>query len=253
MAKTDFKSVSDYITSKPKDVQVLLKRVRAAIRKALPEAEEGISYQIPTYMLNSVPVLYFAGRKEHFSLYPATDALIAGFKQELASYEISKGTVRFPYSEPVPVELIERIAKFRAEQLVQQDKRRGRKGGRESQLDRVRRICDSMPSAFEKVSHGAPTFFVEKYKNVFTMFADNHHQDGHLAVWVPAPPGLQAALIEEAPETYFKPPYVGVGGWIGINLDQIGDEALQIHIRKAWELSSPRKKDHRQRRSAQGS
>ena len=100
----------------------------------------------------------------------------------------------------------------------------------------------STPSAFEKLSHGTPTFHVEKYKNVFTMFADNHHQDGHLAVWLPAPPGLQAALLDEAPKTYFKPPYVGSSGWIGINLDQIGDEALEIHVRKAWELSAPEKK-----------
>jgi uncharacterized protein YdhG (YjbR/CyaY superfamily) len=242
MAKTDFKSVTEYIASKPGDVQVRLKRVRGAIRKGVPAAEETISYQIPTYKLNGVAVVYFAGWKNHFSLYPVTDALLAAFKNALAGYEISKGTLRFPYSEPVPVELIERLAKFRAEQLIKRDKRQGRKGSRESQLERVRRICGSMPSAFEKLSHGTPTFFVEKYKNVFTMFADNHHQDGHLAVWLPAPAGLQAALIEEAPETYFTPPYVGSSGWIGINLNQIGDEALEIHIRKAWDLSAPKKR-----------
>jgi uncharacterized protein YdhG (YjbR/CyaY superfamily) len=246
MAKTDFKSVTEYIASKPRDVQVLLKRVRAAIRKGVPAAEEGISYQIPAYKLNGVPVVYFAGWKNHFSLYPVSDALRAAFKNELAGYEISKGTIRFPYSEPVPADLIERLAKFRAEQLIKRDKRQGgRKGGRESQLERVRRICGSMPSAFEKLSHGTPTFFVEKYKNVFTMFADNHHQDGHLAVWLPAPAGLQAALIDEAPETYFNPPYVGSSGWIGINLNQIGDEALEVHVRKAWELSAPKKKKAR--------
>lgn len=248
MAKTDFKSVTEYIASKPRDAQVLLKRVRGAIRKGVPAAEEGISYQIPTYKLNGVPVVYFAGWKNHFSMYPVTDALLAAFKNELAGYEISKGTIRFPYSESVPVELIERLAKFRAEQLIKRDKGKGgRKGGRESQLERVRRICGSMPSAFEKLSHGAPTFFVEKYKNVFTMFADNHHQDGHLAVWLPAPAGLQAVLVEEAPETYFTPPYVGSSGWIGINLNQIGDEALEIHVRKAWELSAPKKKQTRPR------
>jgi uncharacterized protein YdhG (YjbR/CyaY superfamily) len=242
MAKTDFKSVTEYIASKPSDVQVLLKRVRAAIRKGLPAAEEGISYQIPTYKQNDVPVVYFAGWKNHFSMYPVTDALLAAFNKELAGYEIRKGTIRFPYSEPVPVDLIERLARFRAEQLIKRDKGEGRKGGRESQLERVRGICKSMPSAFEKVSHGAPTFFVQKYKNVFTMFADNHHQDGHIAVWLPAPAGLQSALIEEAPETYFNPPYVGSSGWIGINLNQIGDEALEIHIRKAWELSAQSKR-----------
>src|SRR5688572_14598245 len=167
MAKTDFKSVTEYIASKPKDMQVVLKRVRAAIRKGVPAAEEGISYQMPTYKLKDVPVMYFAGWKNHFSMYPVTDEILVAFKNELADYEVSRGTIRFPYADPVPVELIERLAKFRAEQLIKRDKRQGRKGGRESQLERVRRICGSMPSAFEKLSHGAPTFFVQKYKNVF--------------------------------------------------------------------------------------
>jgi len=226
-------------------VQAVLKRVRSTIRKTVPAAEEGISYQIPTYKLNGVPVIYFAGWKQHFSLYPASDDLVVAFKDELAGYEISKGTIRFPLSDPVPEDLIERIVSFRAEKLIQREKGRGRKKGRESQLERVRRICATMPSVSEKVSHGAPTFFVEKDKGVFTMFADNHHQDGHLAVWLPAPPGLQSALIEDAPETYFKPPYVGTSGWIGIELGQISDEALEIHVRKAWELAAPKKKKPR--------
>src|SRR5262249_48696359 len=153
---------------------------------------------------------------------------------------------RFPLSEPVPVNLIERIAKVRAKEVIERDKQKrgsGKKGSRsETQLERVRRICSTMPSVSEKVSHGAPTFFVQKDKGVFTMFADNHHSDGHLAVWLPAPPGLQAALISDAPGTYFKPPYVGSSGWIGIELEQISDEALEIHVREAWQLAAPKKK-----------
>jgi hypothetical protein len=106
-----------------------------------------------------------------------------------------------------------------------------------------------MPSATEKLSHGAPTFFAQKDKKVFLMFVANRHDDGHLAVWVPAPPGLQAVLISEAPATYFKPPYVGPGGWIGIELDKIDDEALAIHIREAWHFVSPKPK--KARREAQ--
>jgi hypothetical protein len=64
----------------------------------------------------------------------------------------------------------------------------------------------------------------------------------HLAVWVPSPQGLQSALIEDDPATYFKPPYVGSSGWIGIELDRIRDEALEIHIRKAWDMTSGIKK-----------
>src|ERR1051326_8903521 len=216
MAKTDFKSVNEYIASKPQDVRTVLTRVRSVIRKAIPAAEETISYQIPVYKLNGVPVLYFAGWKAHYSLYPVGDAVVAAFKDELAPYELSKGIIRFPLSDPVPVSLIERIAKFRAEQLSIREKGKGgRQKGRAAQLERVRRICATMPSVSEKLSHGAPTFFVAKDKGVFATFADNHHEDGHLAVWLPAPSGLQSALIADDPGTYFKPPYVGVSGWIG--------------------------------------
>jgi hypothetical protein len=109
----------------------------------------------------------------------------------------------------------------------------------EEHLRRVRRICAAMPETTEKLSHGEPTFFVRK--KVFTMFANNHHNDGHIAVWIPAPPGLQAMLINESPETYFRPPYVGVRGWVGIELASIGDEELASHIREAWRLVAPKK------------
>jgi uncharacterized protein YdhG (YjbR/CyaY superfamily) len=242
MAKTDFKSITEYIASKPRPVQTVLKRVRSAIRKAIPTAKEGIAYQIPTYKLNDMQVIYFAGWKEHYSLYPASEALVAAFKDELSGCKISKGTIRFSLSEPVPSDLIGRIVRFRVDQLEKRDKGRGRGKGRESQLERVRRICATMPSVFEKPSHGAPTFFVEKDKGVFAMFMDNHHYDGEIAVWLAAPPGLQPALIEEAPDTYFNPPYVGTSGWIGLRLDHITDNVLEIHIRKSWELCMPKKK-----------
>ena len=240
MAKTSFKSVTDYIASKPKSVQTVLRRVRAAIRAAAPEAEEAISYQIPTYKLDGVYLIYFAGWKEHYSLYPAREELVRAFGDELAGRHVSKGTIRFPFSENVPVDLIERIVRFRAGQIAARGKDSGPRKGAESPLDRVRRICATMPSVFEKESHGAPTFFVKKGKGVFLTFMDNHHDDGELAVWLPAPPGLQPALIEEEPQTYFKPPYVGGGGWIGIRMDRIKDETFALHVRKAWELVAPK-------------
>jgi len=110
-------SVDDYIALQPVAVQIVLERVRGAIRKAVPAAEETISYQMPTYKVPEGPVLFFAGWKKHYSLYPASPELIAAFKDELASYEVNKGTIRFPLSEPVPVKLIERIAKFRAKEV----------------------------------------------------------------------------------------------------------------------------------------
>ena len=122
MTKTDFKSVDDYIASQPEAVRGLLERVRSTIRKAVPGAEEMISYKIPTYRLHGGPVLYFAGWKQHYSLYPATAHLVAAFKEDLAAYEVRKGTIRFPLSEPVPVKLIERIAKFRAKERAERQK-----------------------------------------------------------------------------------------------------------------------------------
>jgi uncharacterized protein YdhG (YjbR/CyaY superfamily) len=118
MAKTNFKSVDEYIASRPEAVQGILKRVRATIRKALPAADEVISYQIPAYKLSGRAVLYFAGWKEHYSLYPVTAELVSAFKDDLAPYKLSKGTIRFPLSEPIPVRLIGRVAKFRAEEVT---------------------------------------------------------------------------------------------------------------------------------------
>ena len=122
MAKTDFKSVDDYIASQPEASQGRLTRGRNTIREAVPGAEEVISYKIPAYKLHSGPVLYFAGWKQHYSLYPATERVVAAFKDELASYQVNKGTIRFPLSQPVPVKLIGRIAKFRAKEVSEREK-----------------------------------------------------------------------------------------------------------------------------------
>src|SRR6185369_6193711 len=96
MAKTDFKCVDEYIASQPEAAQRVLQRVRGAIRKAVPGAEEVISYQIPAYKLHGGPVLYFAGWKQHYSLYPATGRVVAAFKDDLAPYQVNKATIRFP-------------------------------------------------------------------------------------------------------------------------------------------------------------
>jgi len=108
----------------------------------------------------------------------------------------------------------------------------------EAQIDRVRKLALALPGASEKLSHGEPTFFVAK--RVFVMFANNHHSDGHTAIWIPAPPGAQSTMIAEAPDTYFKPPYVGVKGWIGVELTRISNDQLSELIRQAWQLTAPR-------------
>jgi uncharacterized protein YdhG (YjbR/CyaY superfamily) len=121
MAKSDFKSVDEYIASQPEAVQGVLRRVRNSIRRAVPGAQEVISYKMPTYTLHGNRLLYFAVWKQHYSIYAATEQVVAAFHDELASYEVDKGTIRFPLSEPVPVKLIARIAKFRAKEVAERD------------------------------------------------------------------------------------------------------------------------------------
>jgi hypothetical protein len=119
--------------------------------------------------------------------------------------------------------------------MAQEQKR----AGSGENLLRIRRICAALPDTTERLSHGEPTFFV--HKKVFAMFANNHHNDGHIAVWIPAAPGLQATLVKNWPQKYFKPPYVGVRGWVGIELDRVGDDELASHLCEAWRMIAPKK------------
>jgi uncharacterized protein YdhG (YjbR/CyaY superfamily) len=122
MAKTEFKSVDEYISTFPEDVQAMLQRVRRTIRKAVPGADEVIGYQIPGYKLHGARVIYFAGWKEHYSLYPVSAGLVKSFKATLPPYEVRKDTLRLPLSKPVPVKLIEHIAKARAKEAAKSSK-----------------------------------------------------------------------------------------------------------------------------------
>jgi uncharacterized protein YdhG (YjbR/CyaY superfamily) len=110
------KTVDEYIASQPDAARSVLERVRSTIRKALPAADEVISYQIPAFKLHGRVVIYFAGWKQHYSLYPASSHLVAAFKDELAPYEVNKGTIRFPFSKTAPVKLIGGIARFLAKE-----------------------------------------------------------------------------------------------------------------------------------------
>jgi uncharacterized protein YdhG (YjbR/CyaY superfamily) len=118
MRRVVFTSVDEYITSKPEPVRSALRQVRDAIRIAVPEAEELIAYNMPRYNVNGTVFMHVAGWKDHYSLYAATKSVLAAFKSELRRYEVEKGTIRFPLSEPVPVRLIERIAKLRAKEVL---------------------------------------------------------------------------------------------------------------------------------------
>jgi len=114
MAPAKFASVEDYLAAQPAPARAVLEKVRGAIRRALPKAEETISYNIAAYRLAGRTVIYFAGWKKHYSLYPATAAVREALGSELEPYEIEKGTIRFPLDGPVPARLIARVARVRA-------------------------------------------------------------------------------------------------------------------------------------------
>lgn len=126
---TPLGTIDEYIADFPRAVQRVLKQVRRTIRTALPDADEAISYRIPTFKVGGRAVIYFAGWKQHYSLYPSNARLIAAFKDDLEPYEVNgKGTIRFPLSEPVPVKLIAGIAKFRAEEVAVTSRTAARSG-----------------------------------------------------------------------------------------------------------------------------
>jgi len=118
MAKTNFKSVDEYLATKPVAVRRTLGRMRRIIRRALPGAEEVISYQIPAYRLNGRVVIYFAGWTEHVSIYPVTARLVEALGERIKPYVASKGTLRFPLSKPIPERLIARVATLRAREAA---------------------------------------------------------------------------------------------------------------------------------------
>jgi uncharacterized protein YdhG (YjbR/CyaY superfamily) len=115
------KSIDEYITRFPMEVQVVLKKVRHIIRGAAPNATEMISYDMPAFKLQGRPLVYFAAWEKHLGFY-ATPSGNAAFRKELAPFQGAKGSVRFPFDESIPFDLIEQITKFRVAEITGEKK-----------------------------------------------------------------------------------------------------------------------------------
>ena len=111
-----FKTIDEYVSTFPDDVQILLQKMRQTIRQAAPEAEEAISYRIPTFKLNG-NLVHFAAFKSHIGFFP-TSSGIAAFKKELSHYKSSTGSVQFPMDRPIPYGLVRRIVAFRRKESL---------------------------------------------------------------------------------------------------------------------------------------
>ena len=108
-------------------------------------------------------------------------------------------------------------------------------------LDRMRALCLALPEVTERLSHGAPTWFVRD-KKTFVTYVDDHHGDGRLAIWCAAPPGVQGLLVAGDPERFFVPPYVGHRGWLGLRLDRpFADDELAGIVEDAYAEVAPAK------------
>ena len=112
--KKGFKTTDEYIASFPQNIQAILQQVRQAIKDVAPKAQEVISYSMPAFNQNGI-LVWFAAFKNHIGFFPKVSAMEA-FKEQLASYQTSKGTIRFPLDKPIPVGLIKEIVKFRVKE-----------------------------------------------------------------------------------------------------------------------------------------
>jgi uncharacterized protein YdhG (YjbR/CyaY superfamily) len=115
--ETDFKTIDQYIDAQTEQIKPTLELLRQTIRAAAPEAVEVISYQMPALKYHGI-LVYFAAFKNHYSLFAMPSAIHA-FKDKLSKYKLSKGTIQFPNDEPVPVELVTEIIKFKAQENLQ--------------------------------------------------------------------------------------------------------------------------------------
>lgn len=119
-------NIDDYIASFPKEVQESLEALRATIREAAPEAEEAISYRMPTFKLEG-NLVHFAAYKNHIGFYP-TPSGIEEFQQELSAYKGAKGSLQFPLDQPLPLDLIGKIVKYRVTENLERAKAKSKKG-----------------------------------------------------------------------------------------------------------------------------
>ncbi len=164
-----YKTIDSYIASYPKETQVQLKRLRAAIRKLVPMAEEKISYGIPTFVLGG-NLVHFGGYEKHIGLYPGASA-IAAFKKEIAKYHSSKGTIQFPLDKPLPLGLIEKIVKFRIKENSAKEKTK-------SAGVHIVHHKDGSIWAKGKLSQGRPDRYWEWFRKDGTKMRSGHFAKG---------------------------------------------------------------------------
>ena len=121
MKKEQIRTIDEYIATFPESIREILQKIRHAIRESAPQAQEAISYRIPTFKLNG-NLVHFAAFKDHIGFFP-TSSGVEAFKEELSGYDTSKGTIRFPLDKPIPLDLIRKIVKSRVKENLERKRR----------------------------------------------------------------------------------------------------------------------------------
>jgi uncharacterized protein YdhG (YjbR/CyaY superfamily) len=119
------KNIDEYIAAYPENIRIKLEELRTTIKKAAPEAQEKISYRMPSFTLKGM-LLYFAAHTNHIGFYPFSSAVEA-FKKELVTYNTSKGTIQFPFNRPLPLNLVGKIVRFRVKENLAKSELKGKK------------------------------------------------------------------------------------------------------------------------------
>lgn len=115
MLKSNFQSIDEYISTFPDEIQEKLQKIHSIIKSTAPEAEEGISYQMPAFKLNKRILVYFAAFKNHIGFFPTASGVKA-FEKELVGYKFSKGTIQLPFDQEIPESLIRKIVLFKVKE-----------------------------------------------------------------------------------------------------------------------------------------
>ena len=226
--------IDEYIAGFPADVQKVLQRVRAAIRKAAPQASESISYRIPTYKIDGRVIVYFAGFKHHIGLYPPVRG-DAALEQAVAPYAGEKGNLRFPLDERIPYSLISRIVTFTVKGARQPSSARARRAGVKKRptspfmtADDFRRIALAMTDATEGAHMNHPDFRVGG--RIFATL----HPDLKFGM-VKLTQDQQRELVASRPDV-FEPEKGawGVQGYTAVRLSAADDETVGEALTLAW-------------------
>jgi uncharacterized protein YdhG (YjbR/CyaY superfamily) len=217
--------IDNYLDGLEEPKRTTLTRLRQTILEILPEADQGLSYGVPAFKVGGKTIAGFAAFRNHLSYLPHSGSVFPQVSDELQGYSTSSGALRFGVDEPLPVSLVKKLIAVRLRQALPAEDQHPAPADTSNLVaadlaGRVGAICLALPEVHERLSHGAPTWFIRGKSAFVTLWAHGHHDHEFPHLWCAAPPHAQQELVAAEPSRFFRPPYVGGRGWIGVRLDR---------------------------------